>query len=185
MEVRKASFKWFPRAHAQTGTHAHTPTTHPPRATPTLVQYYTQCVLFISTSGHFFLIRHLPASGVFIIYREVITYTRLQGSHPAHGLLLQKRLHATGPVGFTLETIDFHQSWRTWSLQSAGRSASARSKILFLAAAVFIHLSCQTSTCVPWRVPDCLTTEEQIRVLQTDLSLCRGFGFKRHSIWQM
>lgn len=67
------------------------------RPRPPPLQYYTQCVLFISTSGHFFLIRHLPASGVFIIYRKLITNTGLQGSHPAHGLLLQKRLHATGP----------------------------------------------------------------------------------------
>lgn len=92
VEVRKVSFQWFLCEHAQTSTHVHTPTTP-----PSPLQYYTQCVLFISTSGHFFLIRHLPASGVFIIYRKLITNTGLQGSHPAHGLLLQKLLHATGP----------------------------------------------------------------------------------------
>lgn len=45
----------------------------------------------------FFLIRHLPAPGVFIIYRKLITYTRLQGSHLLHWLLLQKQLHTKGP----------------------------------------------------------------------------------------
>lgn len=84
------------RTHRQALTRTR-PQPPPPPPLPPHVQYYTQCVLFISTSGHFFLIRHLPASGVFIIYRKVITYTRLQGSHPAHGLLLQNRLHATGP----------------------------------------------------------------------------------------
>lgn len=71
--------------------------TRPQLPSPPPVQYYTQCVLFINTSGHFFLIRHLPASGAFIMYRKLITYTGLQGSHPARGLLLQKWLHATGP----------------------------------------------------------------------------------------
>lgn len=48
------------------------------------VQYYMKAVLFISTSGLFLLIRHLLASGVFIIYGKLITYTRLQGSHLLH-----------------------------------------------------------------------------------------------------
>lgn len=72
------------------------------------VQYCTDCVLFISTSGHFFLIRHLPAYGVFIIYRKLITYKGLQGSHLLHWLLLQKQLYMMGP---------WARAWNYWFSQ--------------------------------------------------------------------
>lgn len=61
------------------------------------VQCCPDRVLFISSCSHFSLIRHLPASGVFIIYRKLITYTRLRGSLLLHWLLLQKQPHTMGP----------------------------------------------------------------------------------------
>lgn len=70
----------------------------------------------------FFLIRHLPASGVFIIYRKLITYTRLQGSHLLHWLL-QKQLHTMGPWArawdywFSQELTDLIAAKCTWICQ--------------------------------------------------------------------
>lgn len=125
------------------------------------VQYCSDSVLFISTSGHFFLIRHLPASGLFIIYRKLITYTRLQPRHLLQWLLLQKQLHTMGPWArvwdywFSPELTDLIAAKCTRICQPFSRHFPPR--------LVSTHLSCQT--CIQWMLPNCLTTKEQLYVV--------------------
>lgn len=120
-----------------TGNHAHTPTAPRPSPIPNIIPnvFYLSAPLAI-----FFLIRRLPASGVFIIYRKLITYTGLQGSHPAHGLLLQKRFHARGPWASRWRLLISNQSWQTWSLQSARTSPRTLASRYFSSAAPLSYI---------------------------------------------
>lgn len=162
MREARARLKWFPH-------------TQP-------VQYCTDSVLFISTSGHFFLIRHPPASGVFIIYRKLITYTRLQGSHLLHWLLLQKQLHTMGPWArardywFSRELTDLIAAKCTQICQPFPR--------YFPSHLVSTHLSCQTCTCMPWRVPNCSTTKEKLYVIHLIDSNANDSAFRKLTVVQ-
>lgn len=104
------------------------------------VQYCPDCVLFISSCSHFSLIRHLPASGVFIIHRKLITYTR---QPPTALVVITETAPHVWPMGENLRRLIFTRADGPDSCKNVLKSAN-RFQHIFLPGFVFTHLSCQT-----------------------------------------